>query len=68
VISPQPSSATEAAQLNAKRKRKRVQKKCGEVLTEADSVARLKDEEARKSKKDSAITRRRKTCKEEQDH
>ena len=45
VISPEASSAVEAARLNARQKRKRVQAQTGEILTEEASAERLQEEE-----------------------
>lgn len=57
VISPTASQETSDAQLNAKRKRKRVQATCGEVLTTEEVVKRLRlEEESRLAKASKAST------------
>jgi hypothetical protein len=51
VISPEGTADTEAAKKNQAQRRKRVQAKCGEVLTEAECMERLRqDEESKKAK------------------
>ena len=54
-VTPSPSDSTKSAMANSHRKRKRVQAKAGEVLTDDEVVERLRKEEiARKTKKASA--------------
>ena len=45
VISPEGTADTEAAKKNQAQRRKRVQGKCGEVLTEAECMERLRQDE-----------------------
>ena len=45
VISPEPSPEVQAAQKNKRQRRRRVQAKTGEVLTEESCMARLQEEE-----------------------
>ena len=62
VIVPQPSAETQVAVANAKKQRKHVQAREGEVVTKPAVLERLKEEtEARSAKKKSALKKTKKS-------
>lgn len=61
-MTPSPSDETTATMANAKRKRKRVQDKAGEVLTAEDVIERLRQKEIERNAKEASKNKKKKNC------